>query len=650
MLEKPERELKPRNGHTLVVGVVARISGCENQKEESLEDQIDHAKERVRELWDGPTEFRTIQTKAKGERLDRPELEEIERCLRSAEFDLFMFDDLSRLIRGGEAARLLGVGVDQGTRSICLDDGIDTIDPTWEEDALNACGENVAHNERTSKRIKQKSMNRFRKYGATSRRRVYGYIVPPGVKTYDGWLKDPNAEPCILEGARILRSTLNGEAVAEYFRQHQVPVGPYARNKTWDGTMVLRFYRNTILKGMPQRGRMTSMKHHGTGQRRSKKNPKGPNFYEAPHLAFFSAEELDDLVSTVGRANANYRRKKANGVDPRENVPRKRTRFPGQHARCWYCGRPYHWGGNGITCHLMCAGAHTYQCWNSIHIDGQIVIERIKTALIGELYRLEGFDDQFREIAENACRKRSGNSDGELEKIRSDELKLASEKKNLLDGITAYGPQPMFAERLTEITQQETDLARRRYLCQKRGRQPLQLPPSVGDLRQLLEAQLQPLNAESFEFGQLLRQLVPEFDVFLVQLLDGGNPLPRARIKLSLGGTIEGFSQFPEFDGLLERDLTIDLFDPPRRERIRSEAARLAAEGLTPPQIAAKLGDSRAITVKAARALHHQMISGGHASPYIVLDAPPENFPKLRRHRSSKYRFEPIPGYVRRPL
>jgi site-specific DNA recombinase len=39
-----DAEIKPRNGHTLVVGITARISGCTNQKELSLEDQIDNAK------------------------------------------------------------------------------------------------------------------------------------------------------------------------------------------------------------------------------------------------------------------------------------------------------------------------------------------------------------------------------------------------------------------------------------------------------------------------------------------------------------------------------------------------------------------------------------------------------------------------------
>ena len=76
----------------------------------SLEDQIDHAKEVVAELYDGRIEWRTIATKGKGERLvDRPELEEIQVALRSGELDLLVMEDMGRLVRGAEAIRLFGV-------------------------------------------------------------------------------------------------------------------------------------------------------------------------------------------------------------------------------------------------------------------------------------------------------------------------------------------------------------------------------------------------------------------------------------------------------------------------------------------------------------------------------------------------------------
>ncbi len=165
MTRRSDKELKPRNGHTLVVGIIARISGCVNQKELSLDDQVDHAKEVVAEMYDGPVEYRIISTKGKGERLDRPELAEIEQMLRTGELDLLVQEDVGRLVRGADAVRLWGLAVDHGTRCIAPNDCCDTADDNWEQDLLNASAEHVGHNAHTSKRIKQKKMNRFKKFG-----------------------------------------------------------------------------------------------------------------------------------------------------------------------------------------------------------------------------------------------------------------------------------------------------------------------------------------------------------------------------------------------------------------------------------------------------------------------------------------------------
>src|SRR4051794_1057070 len=93
----PRDEIVPRNGHELVVGIVARISGCRNQKELSLEDQIDHAKEVIAEFYEGPVELRIVSTKGKGERRDRPELAVLEEQLRTRELDLLVCEDVGRI-------------------------------------------------------------------------------------------------------------------------------------------------------------------------------------------------------------------------------------------------------------------------------------------------------------------------------------------------------------------------------------------------------------------------------------------------------------------------------------------------------------------------------------------------------------------------
>lgn len=274
------RMMQPRNGHTFQIGIVARISGCQNQKEISLDDQVDHGKEEARNYYDGVTpEYHIVATKGKGERLDRPELAEIEALIRSRKLDLLVVEDLGRIVRGTEAVRLCGIAVDAGVRVIAPNDGIDTADPNWEEDVISACRDHVGHNTHTSKRLKQKMMNRFRKMGASMARTIFGYIVPKEAKTYNDWVKDIACTPVILELFQRLRDNPNCSHAASWLNSKGVPTGPYHRNERWDTRMVRRLVENPLLKGFARRGERHTVKHHETGRRKSVKNPAGPVYY-----------------------------------------------------------------------------------------------------------------------------------------------------------------------------------------------------------------------------------------------------------------------------------------------------------------------------------------------------------------------------------
>ena len=412
-----QEPLVPRNGHTFVTGIVARISGCASQKELSLDDQVDHGKEVSEEVYDGATEFRIIATKGKGERLDRPELQEIDELLRTDELDLLVMEDVGRMVRGGAAVRLWGLAVDHGTRCIAANDSCDTARDTWEEDLLSACSSHVSHQSHTSKRIKKKLMNRFKKFGGAVALPIAGYIKPDGAKTYDDWQTDPSAKPIVQEGLRRLLVTLNCSAVAEWFNNVRFPTGKYRRRKTWVGSMVREFYANSLLMGRPARGKRHSVKHYESGRRVSVPNPNGPVYYECPHLALISPEEFDEINARLDEKNKGRGRKKSNDKSPRWHVPYKRTRFPGQHARCWYCGRHYVWGGNGITKNLMCRGPREWRCWNSIGIEGQLVSHRLMAIITRELYKLDGFDAQFRELVAAIAEQFSGQPPSKKDRI-----------------------------------------------------------------------------------------------------------------------------------------------------------------------------------------------------------------------------------------
>lgn len=647
MLRRHEEQVRPRNGHTLMVAMAGRISGCQGQKELSLEDQEDNGRETIVDLYIGPAEYRVIAaTKAKGERLDRPELKLIEEAYRSGEYDLFIFDDLSRLIRGYEAVRLLGVGVDNGTRTLCIADGIDTNDPTWEEDALNACSENVAHNERTSKRIKQKSMNRFKKFGQPTGRPIAGYHVPPGVKSYDGWQKQENWIPVIQEAKRLLLETCDCFIVADYFNDQGFPVGPYARRKTWNGPMVRRYFGNPLLKGKPQRGTMHTVKHHGTGRRKSVKNPKGPNYYDAPHLAFLTEQEFDDLNVLLDEKNGCHRRKTVNGTDPLWRRSRSQSIFPGMHARCCYCGHHYVWGANGMVENLMCSNSREWRCWHSIGFCGPVVTQKLVAEIRRQLSGLNGFDEQFAGMVKNAGSGLAEKFDEEWRNLHHDEALHQRQEENLGAAIAEVGLDELLTTKLAAIKANRLELLKRRHRLERRGQRQLVLPQSMAALLGMLEEEFQQLAFDSPAFGKFMRSLIPEFYVYAVRLCDGGHLLPRAKLRLNLAGTYPDVNLIPGLAEMLTQDVTLDLFEAPQRERIREEAAQLHSSGMGPKAISQIIAEKPTATaVQNALALHRQMLSLGLSSPYVTLQAPPDDYPKLRRHKHTRYRFEPLDGY-----
>ncbi len=635
--------LVARNGHTLRVIIVARISGCQNQKEVSLEDQEDHAKQEVADLYEGLSDYTVIATTGKGERLDRPELAEVEALILTREFDLVIMEDVGRLVRGTAAVDLWGKAVNRGTRCIAPNDGCDTADPTWEEDVIAACREHVSHCAHTSRRIKSKQMSRFKRNGGAIPLLTYGYIKPDGAKYYSEWRKDEDSIPHLQKGLEILRREKNWTAVADYFNQHAVPTGPYCRNKRWDGAMVRRLYHNPLLKGKPQRGARFSDKNHEIGRRTSKVNPRGPTYRDEPHLAHFDPDELDVVLTIVDKKNQGLGRRRPS--DAVSDGHGKRSRFPGQCARCWYCGREMVWGGNGIQKNLMCNGARQYQCWNSIGFNGPLLAQKLLTAITAELWSLDGFNAQLAELVQLATEHQADDRTA-WQQLERAEAALEQEKANVRAAIRQSGPHGMLSEMLNELAQREGALAQQRRILQVRSHTRPQLPLTGAELRQAFEEASRDLVADSFGFGSLLRSQVSECYVYVVRSVDGGQFLPRARVKLSLGGIVQGIDQAPAVKEFLTRVLTVDLFEPPVRVQIREDVVQQSAERVKQRDIATNL-ETHLATVQRAFRLDRMMREQGLTSPYEIVTAPPPEtvFRKLKRSRNGRYRFEPREGY-----
>jgi hypothetical protein len=365
-------------------------------------------------------------------------------------------------------------------------------------------------------------------------------------------------------------------------------------------------------------------------------------------LAYFIEEEFDCLDELLLAENECYRHARGTGVDPLCGRSRSHSCFPGMHAQCWYCGHHYVWGGNGQTEHLMCSNARAWHCWHAVAFSGPCAVQSIAQAITAQLWQIEGLDDQFAQMVAAASQDLSGNIEAAWRKLRSDELQFKREEANVISAVKAMGVHETLQQELVSLQLQKHQLLMLRHQLEHRRPHQLVLPKSPTVLRQLLQEEFAKLTSDSLSFGKLLRQLVPQMHVYAVRLCDGGHLYPRAQVVLNLAGNFSDARLVPGLTELFTKTVTLDLFEPPQRERIRKEAVRLQAEGQTQKATARLIAEQPTATaVQKSLALQQRMDSLGLSDPFVMVDEPPADYPKLRRHQHERYLFQMKEGYIR---
>jgi hypothetical protein len=118
----------------------------------------------------------------------------------------------------------------------------------------------------------------------------------------------------------------------------------------------------------------------------------------------------------------------------------------------------------------------------------------------------------------------------------------------------------------------------------------------------------------------------------------------RARFTLCLAPLVPRAAALHGLEGVLQREMVVDLFDPPQRVAYRQQVLDLRAQGLMERQVAERLGITETAVQRAA-ALGRRMAQLGVTDLYQPVHAPPRDYGKLRRHKHPRYRFEPLdPG------
>jgi hypothetical protein len=633
--------LVARRGHQLQVLGIGRISG-ENQDALSLEDQEALYRHWLGQHTDLPFTLTMIAGRGSGECLDRKEALQATAAVETGRYDLVIAEDLGRIFRRVHAQLFCELCEDVDTRLIAINDHVDTGKEDWRLHAFFATMRHELYNADTAKRIRRTLRNRFLQ-GGVFQFAIYGYLKPPGAKEEDQVRKDPAAEAIYQEWFRRLENGASYAEIADWLNEQRIPTGPYCRSQTWTGPMVGRVTHNPLLKGMRVRNDKMSRRVNKTGRRRAVKAPPQERLERScPHLAFFEPSYYDRVVRSADRRNAKYRRKGSNGIDPRKNVPKKRTAWPGQHLHCGICGRLYYWTGVASAKHMMCSGSQQYQCWNSIAVNGALTADKLSQAILKAIQDLPEYDEALlasvRKKVQAARDVWAARKEGRARRRRELDLQIT----RVTAAIADVGNSRALQEKLRALEaerdrlEEEADAEAREETAAK----DLSLPSSEEIKRAAAEV-FPKLAVQDPEAGRLIQRLLPELRVYPYRLCDEGAVVLRAHLTLNLATLVPAGAALEGCSGVLRRQLIVDLFELPQREAYREQVVALRAQGLSEHKVARRLG----ITVTAAQraaALARRMQELGITDPYLPIQEPPADYGKLRRHRHPRYRFEPL--------
>ena len=165
--------------------------------------------------------------------------------------------------------------------------------------------------------------------------------------------------------------------------------------------------------------------------------------------------------------------------------------------------------------------------------------------------------------------------------------------------------------------------------------------PSMEEIKAMVLESMGSLAINSQEFGRLLRKLIDRIVVLPFQHCDGSSPVLRAYFELNLASLLPHIPGMESLSVALRKAMVVDLFDPPQREAFRTEATALIASGMNQRKAAKVLGIT-STAVQRAQALNKKMEQSGITDPYIKLNEPPPENSKIKRHKHSRYEFNPV--------
>jgi site-specific DNA recombinase len=608
------------------------------QDKRSLEDQRHLCLEFLQREFHCKIEVKEISSVAKGELLDRDELRQIEEEIDSGKYDIVICEDLGRIVRRLHGLLICEMCEDVGTRLIAINDRIDMANDGWKLAGHFAVIKHEHHNEDTAARVHRTHRSRFGHGQLGSR--VWGYLGWDLARTDSDLRKDPACERPAAEVMRRLKEGAPWAEIADWLHENEVVMPPRSRKRRWDGTLAAQVFRNPILKGVREHNNVTTKRVNRTGRRTSvKASPEELQTRSVPHLAYYDPIEFDGVHAAIRLRNSGKGRPKIAGRDMRAGMPRKRTIWPLQHARCGPCGRPYWRGACGDKLVGNCSGSLTYRCWNGQQLSLADVQRFIIDAV---LHRVQSIGDIRSYIAPKIEDLLKNNDlQTSIQKLTLRRAQKITSIEKLIDMGMIAPDVTSIAERLKDAQQELQQIEYELRTKEKQCSPTSYVIPENQELVQYLGTAMQDVINRNSEACRLMNAILPKVTIYPVQLVNEKAVESRAEVELDIEAAIAGLTGRPAAEERSCEVLQIDLFEMPAYVKHAHTMGTCEGRGEPVLKAAQRLGLTFP-TAFLARRLHKFMIDSGLTNLYRRIDQPPKKGWRCRRHRNHRYRFEPL--------
>ncbi|MFO0938372.1 MAG: recombinase family protein [Gemmataceae bacterium] len=637
------KNFSPRLGDTLQVLGIARIS-TDKQDEKSLADQEALLRNWLIQNAGHKFELQMISGTGSGERLDREESSQATKAVESSRYDLVIMEDLGRASRRIHALLFCELCEDHRTRVIALNDSIDTSEENWRVMAGFASMRHEMYNKDTASRIKRTLKNRFVQGGVIGSL-IYGYEKPPGTKS-DSELKIiPEAKEVYDRIFRQLEDGATYIEVADKLNRASVQTGPYSRLKRWSAALVKKTVFNPILIGIRVRNGKVCYRDNSTGRRKTRPGRADERTERyCPHLQIIDKERWLRVTSLLSARTESYRTSMKQHVDENGNRRfKKRTTWPGRHAICGVCGRLTYWNACGEKESIYCSGVKAYRCWNSLICKGKKLAEQLIDRLHEEIESLPDYDQAL----VGSIREKYNSFLVEKNKKLKDFDRRITENQGhihrVTDAISQVGLSESLKLKLSELEQIQANLLLEKRKLDSLAEKSPDLPP-LKELKTRARAALKNLDFDDPEFGRLMKRLMPNIVLLPYMLAEQKKKVLRCHVTINLTGII-GEMPAEVFGLLVEKNVTIDVFDPPITNCKMTKMLEGLSKGKRLEQIAKNLKIS-INTANFALILKKYYESHRLMDPFELVKVPFENLGRRnRRHEHFQFRFEPLQGF-----